>query len=324
MYHPLYEEWLRGQSVKSKEKNNGASGGLEDQKSEKPDYFVVADDLTPLEHVQIQALIQKYTDSSISKTVNAPKSHTVADVKELYERAYALGCKGVSYFRDGSREATLVREDLKQTDAEESKAVKSDRPEDHMIKERPLKVMGATYKMKTPVGTAFVTVNHDDDGAPFEVFLTVGKAGSEVAAMADALGRLISTSLRFGGGMTAKERAIALVEQLQGIRGSQPVGFGINKVMSLPDAVAKALSMDLGLIGSAANGAPRSVNGQSRLPLPEAATEQLSLDETGAAQAVAMHVMKSAPADICKECGNAALVREEGCHKCYSCGYSEC
>lgn len=152
-----------------------------------------------------------------------------------------------------------------------------------------MKVEGATYRIETPLGISFITVNQDPEGNPFEVFVTIGKAGSEVAAMAEALGRLISTTLRFGNHLPARERARGIMEQLQGIGGGKSVGFGINKVKSLPDAVAKALGMHFGLIET------------------QEESKQLSILR-----------------DLCPKCGEATFVFEEGCKKCYGCGYSEC
>ncbi len=275
--HPLYQEWMdrhQGETV--------------------PNYFVSASELTPEEHVRVQAKIQEYVDSSISKTVNAPNSHTVDDVKKLYTLAYELGCKGVTYFRDGSRMGVLSKVDEKKEEEKKPEVT---------IKERPVKVEGATYKIKTPMGNAFITVNQDEDGNPFEVFCAVGKAGSELAAMAEALGRLISTNLRFGNHLPAKERAREIMEQLQGIGGAGSVGFGVNKVRSLPDAVAKALGMHFGFIGY------QDSEGNGHV-VPKV-TMQPSL-------------LEKAHKDICPSCGEASLVLEEGCAKCYSCGHAEC
>ncbi|MEK7503895.1 MAG: hypothetical protein AAB550_00100, partial [Patescibacteria group bacterium] len=161
-----------------------------------------------------------------------------------------------------------------------------------VIKPRPMRVEGATYRIETPLGVSFITVNQDPDGNPFEVFVIIGKAGSEVAAMAEALGRLISTTLRFGNHLPARERAREIMQQLQGIGGGKSVGFGPNKIKSLPDAVARALGMHFGMIGYQ----------------PESETpKQLTIHR-----------------DLCPKCGEATFAFEEGCKKCYGCGYSEC
>lgn len=283
--HPLYQEWLNAHP------------------NEKiPDYFVSASQLTPEDHVTVQAMIQNLTDSSISKTVNAPNSHTVEDVKKLYRMAYELGCKGITYFRDGSRTGVLSKIDEKPK--EEPK---------QLILDRPLKVEGATYRIPTPLGVAFITVNHDAMGNPFEVFITIGKAGSEIAAMAEALGRMISTTLRFGNHLPAKERAREIMEQLQGIGGGRSVGFGPNKIRSLPDAVAKALSLHFGFgTGELKNG---NIQKEEKSE-PENATIMAQVQ----AEAVANFKF----GDICPSCGASALIYEEGCAKCHVCGHSEC
>ena len=281
--HPLYQEWL--------DKHLGEKA---------PDYFVSASQLTPEEHVRVQAKIQEYVDSSISKTVNAPNSHTVEDVNKLYTLAYELGCKGVTYFRDGSRTGVLSKVDEKTEEPKVAEAV---------IKSRPTKVEGATYKIETPMGHAFITVNQDADGNPFEVFIAIGKAGSEVAAMAEAMGRLISSNLRYGNHVAPIERAKDLVDQLKGIGGGSSVGFGPNKVRSLPDAVAKAISMHFGLLNNHEETSPAGAVADK-----PAESVQLTI---GLGQS-------SMKKDLCPSCGDATLVYEEGCKKCHSCGYSEC
>jgi ribonucleoside-diphosphate reductase alpha chain len=303
MYHTLYKEWM--------DKNKD---------SEAPSYFVVADDLTPTEHINIQSLIQKYTDSSISKTVNAPKTHTVDDVKKLYELAYVTGCKGVSYMREGSREGTLVRakeeeKNHKVTNGELKNGNGRINQEPLAVWERPTKVPGATYRLKTPVGTAFITVNHDEMGSPVEVFINIGRAGSDIQAMAEALGRIISKSLKFGSNLTSRERAILIIEQLNGIGSSRTVGFGQGKISSLPDAIAKALVLDMNLM-------PEKKGDilPAQLPLDESGKnkENTNSHHTEQLQLLAKH------ADFCPGCGNATLVHEMGCKTCYGCGYSEC
>jgi ribonucleoside-diphosphate reductase alpha chain len=186
--------------------------------------------------------------------------------------------------------------------------------EEQVVKPRPVKVEGATYRIETPLGRAFITVNHDEDGNPFEVFVIIGKAGSEVAAMAEALGRLISTTLRFGNHLPSKEKAREIMEQLMGIGGGRSVGFGPQKVRSLPDAVAKAIGMHFGLIGFK--------QGQSEQTVPvKPAVQETFIPEGNGHTQVPLFQKK---ADLCPKCGEAALVFEEGCKKCYGCGYSEC
>lgn len=333
MYHPLYEEW--------KKENPGA---------EKPDYFVSANDLSPEDHVKVQAVAQDYIDSSISKTVNAPNAHTVEDVKRLYSMAYDSGLKGITYMRDGSREGVLSRK-------EEKKEEKVAEPVHTAVPviPRPMVVEGVTYGTETPVGKTYITINHDTKKDPFEVFITVGKSGSDVAAMADALGRMISLNLRLNGMLAPRERIRQVVAQLVGIGGARSVGFGENRVRSLPDAVAKILSRHFefrvngivedkkiitnGLSNGHSNGNGLS-NGHSNgntikaeeTHIPPAIIEvkeevvkleQLTLAQTPSNEFAASGV-STGLYDICPDCGAASLAYEEGCKKCYACGYSEC
>lgn len=193
--------------------------------------------------------------------------------------------------------------------------------ESQLILERPMKVSGSTYKIPTPLGNAFITVNEDGNGNPFELFIMIGKAGSEVAAMAEALGRMISTTLRFGNHLPARERAREIMEQLRGIGGGRSVGFGANKIRSLPDAVAKALSLHFGFGENVQAGAVMAAPAPHREtgvglqidPTPAPAESQTLLEK---------HLERVG--DICPSCGSPALVYEEGCAKCYACGHSEC
>jgi ribonucleoside-diphosphate reductase alpha chain len=249
-----------------------------------PAYFVTAMDLQPEEHVRVQAAIQRWVDSSISKTCNVPNEYTVAQTRELYELMYELGCKGGTVYRDGSRdEQVLSLSEAKTTDAV-----------DKNVKPRPRQMVGTTYRIATPLGKAYVTVNRTGAGEPFEVFVNLGKAGSDLAADAEAIGRLISLTLRMPSPLDADERLDSVVQELSGIGGSRAIGFGAERVRSLPDGIAHALQQDL------------SGN------VDESSGDQPSLFE-------------SLPgADLCPVCGHASFVREEGCQKCYSCGHSEC
>ncbi len=249
-----------------------------------PDYFVTAMDLTPEEHVGVQAVVQRWVDASISKTCNVPNAYTVEQTRALYELMYRLGCKGGTVYRDGSRDEQVLHRKEASGGAASPATPAAVRP-------RPRQLVGATYRIATPVGKAYVTVNRNAENEPFEVFVNLGKAGSDLAADAEAIGRLISLALRMPSPLTPEERVQQVVEELSGIGGSRAVGFGAERVRSLPDGVAHALREDLAQ--------------------PEAApkAEQLSLFPG---------------ADLCPVCGHATFVREEGCQKCYSCGHSEC
>ncbi|MBI5127279.1 adenosylcobalamin-dependent ribonucleoside-diphosphate reductase [Candidatus Roizmanbacteria bacterium] len=301
--HYLYDAWY-----KKHEKDVKAG------KMKRPDWFVSANDLTPEDHVTVQAVIQKYVDASISKTVNAPKTHTVEDVKKLYTLAYKLGCKGIAYMRDGSRPGVLERKEEKK---EEVKVVV---PPSYTVKPRPMVVRGATYKIQTPVGMAFITLNTNggDPPEPLEMFITVGKAGSDVYAMAEGLGRMVSVALRFSSHLPVAERVQEIINQLSGIGGARSSGFGKDRIRSLPDAVAKVLSMHYGL-----NGEAKKTNGNGLLHEAVQETPKLVTSMTQPSL-IQPSVAPSTSFDICPSCGEVSLVHEEGCKKCYGCGYSEC
>ncbi len=250
--------------------------------------FVVASDITPTEHVRMQAALQAFVDNSISKTINFPATATVDDVAQAYFLAWKLGCKGITVYVAGTREKVVLetKEIAKKKSASESEPPTKKKP-------RPRQLHGATYEVATPLGKAYVTVNRNGEDQPFEVFCNVGKAGSDTAAVSEAIGRLISLVLRMPSSLSPTERLHQVVDQLSGIGGGRPMGFGLQRVRSLPDGIAQALAEDLG--------APC----EHSVPDPK----QLQLFQVG---------------DLCPECGHASFVNEEGCRKCYSCGHSEC
>lgn len=322
IYHPLYEAW----------KN-------ENPDAPKPRYFVSANDLTPAEHVKVQAVAQEYIDSSISKTVNAPNTHTVDQVKELYMLAYDMGLKGITYMRDGSRPGVLTREEKKEEKKEEkvaNGAVNGHLEADGATFERPEMAIGATYKVDTPLGKAFITINQDEKGNPLEVFINVGKAGSDITAMAEALGRLVSAVLRTRGNASAYEKVTEIIHQLHGIGGRRSVGFGARRIRSLPDAVAVALTRHFGIklrngeyAEEASSVSPESQAGAVMAahnldPTPAPADFKESASNDHAAKAKQDSLFAKNAADICPSCGAVSLVHEESCSKCYSCGHAEC
>ncbi len=298
--HNLYDAWYKKHEEEIK------TGKLK-----KPEWFISANELTPEDHVKVQGAIQKYVDASISKTVNAPNSHTVEDVKKLYNLAYKLGCKGIAYMRDGSRPGVLERKpDENKAKEDEQKVLNCPT---YTVKPRPMVVHGSTYRIQTPVGIAFITLNTNGGNPPepLEMFITVGKAGTDIYAMAEGLGRMISVALRFSSHLSVEQRVQEIINQLSGIGGARSMGFGKDRIRSLPDAVAKVLSMHYNF-----NGTTKKTNGEA--PKLVTATTQPSLIQPLVA------VQKSTSFDICSSCGEATLVHEEGCKKCYGCGYSEC
>jgi ribonucleoside-diphosphate reductase alpha chain len=171
------------------------------------------------------------------------------------------------------------------------------------VKPRPRTMKGVTYRSETPLGTAFVTVNQNGEGEPFEVFASVGKAGSDTSAVSEAIGRLISMILRLPSSMSPRERVEQIVNQLSGIGGRRPMGFGKDRVRSLPDAIAQVLAEYIGLT--------------------EPGVQEILAARLSAATQIGGKASVKV-GDMCPDCGLATLVYEEGCQKCYSCGFSEC
>lgn len=313
-----------------------------------PDYFVTSMDLSAKDHIRAQAAIQRWVDSSISKTANCPSDFTVEETAELYEMAFDLGCKGVTIYRDGSRDVQVLQTDNKdakkdaplsetpQTDVQEGEpavpvspiVAASPAPQpnanvvDKQYKKRPQILRGATYKINTPFGMAYITIN-DLEGTPAEIFLNVGKAGSDVFAMAEALGRVCSLFLRYGD---HGEKVELLIKHLKGIGGSGAIGFGANRVESIADAVAKALETHV-----------LNNTQDDHISAPIAATLELEdFNEALNAELQAVnatgnghgghstHNHATASRDLCPSCGSASLVNVEGCKTCSNCGYSRC
>jgi len=301
LYHPLLQAWRD-----------------EHPNEPTPDYFVASNDLTPEEHVRVQATVQRYTDSSISKTVNAPNNHTVKDVQTLYRLAYEMGCKGITYYRDGSRDAVLTRvEDEKKAAvaaAQQAPVMEPVTSIQQGVKPRPAVVHGYTRQVSAPEGKVNVTINSDEHG-PLEVFVNVGKAGSDIAALAEALGRLISLNLRVLSPLSQTDRAREIADQLRGIGGSRSVGFGIQQVRSLPDAVARALELHI-----EAMEAQKPTEQVASTPASEKSTENGYED---AAVSISLSHLQTT-GNLCSQCGCNTMVYEEGCRKCYNCGHSEC
>ena len=186
------------------------------------------------------------------------------------------------------------------------------------VKPRPSVVHGYTRQMNAPEGKINVTINSDEHG-PLEVFVNVGKAGSDIAALAEALGRLISLNLRILSPLSQTDRAREIADQLRGIGGSRSVGFGIQQVRSMPDAVARALEMHFDEMKqqqaeheAEAEDAPPANDQDNGNGHSEKAASLLSLSHM------------SITGNLCPQCGCNTMVYEEGCKKCYNCGHSEC
>lgn len=261
--------------------------------------FVTSHDITPEDHVRMQAAFQKYTDNAVSKTVNFPNSATKEDVKKVYILSYKMGCKGVTVYRDGSRDLQVLNLANKTDVQAEAEKVKDRKP-----RTRPRKTFGYTYLMHTGCGKMYVTINEDEKGA-FEIFTQLGKSGGCTSSQAEAVARLISLALRSGIDQQS------IIKQLKGIRCPSPTLAEGGAILSCADAVAKALEayekekMSPALF-------PQEV--ASSEPYPQVEVKTYSEDASD-------NFSGSCPQ--CPECGEM-LTFAEGCVVCRDCGYSKC
>jgi len=306
--------------------------------------FVTAHDVTPEWHIQMQAAFQEFTDSAISKTCNFSNDATEDYVEKIYRYAYKLGCKGVTVYRDGAREmqvlstgatAKKVQEQatasgtsapagpgalaeamgrIAELEAELGRTrdqlhdAEAENLQRRAKRSRPDLLKGATRRVETPLGTMYVNITEDDKGQPFEVFISLGKAGGALMADVEAIGRLISLALR--SGIPIRE----VYRQLRGISSDRVVGLGPNKVLSVPDAIGIAIEKWMqekqGIQQDLLGGTVPPAAVRASLATPDGAV----LERAGEAQTFI---------GACPDCGSQ-LAFIEGCAKCHVCGFSEC
>ncbi|PKN33437.1 MAG: ribonucleoside-diphosphate reductase, adenosylcobalamin-dependent [Deltaproteobacteria bacterium HGW-Deltaproteobacteria-19] len=242
--HPHFEAVAKRRGFYSPElmkriAEEGSIHDMEDIPEDIRNLFVTAHDIKPDVHIRMQAVFQKHTDNAVSKTVNFPNGATIQDVARVYELAYQLDCKGVTIYRDGSRDQQVLSRGSKEGQA----IPEIPAPEKSTNKrERPKVLKGWTYQMQTGCGPLYVTVNEDSSGL-FELFTTMGKAGGCAASQSEAIGRMVSLAWR--SGLQARQ----VIKQLHGISCHSPSGFGENRVLSCADAVAKAIQYHLSANG---------------------------------------------------------------------------
>jgi ribonucleoside-diphosphate reductase alpha chain len=321
--------------------------------------FVTANEIKPEWHIRMQGAFQENNDSAISKTCNFANDATEAYVEEIYRLAYKLGCKGVTVYRDGSRDMQVLstgsvarkvqeqatssgkseaRADLAgmTSSTAEADAARADlhgelaevRAENERLRRmvheleaetlnrrqkrsRPELLRGTTRRIETPLGTLYVTITEDDRAQPFEVFMSLGKAGGALMADVEAIGRLISLALR--SGIPLKE----IYRQLRGISSDKVMGLGPSKILSVPDAVGIAIERWL----QEKQGIQQDLltTNETQVPAPAVIHPVISGDE----QQLALGGMQNTLAGACPDC-SSQLEFAEGCAKCHVCGYSEC
>ena len=241
--HPLFEQIAKERGFYSAElmqriAEKGTVQGISDIPEDVRRVFVTSHDITPEDHVRMQSAFQKYTDNAVSKTVNFCHDATREDVATVYRLAYQEGCKGVTIYRDGSRDMQVLSVAKKEEEKKSEAAIPMESRKASKKRERPRALMGSTYQMETGCGPLYITVNQDQNGL-FELFTTMGKAGGCAASQCEAIGRLVSLAWRSG------VQARQAVKQLIGITCHKPAGFGNNRITSCADAVAKAIELHM-------------------------------------------------------------------------------
>jgi ribonucleoside-diphosphate reductase alpha chain len=245
----------------------------------------------------MQAAVQRHIDQSISSTINLPRDTPTDTVARVYRQAWQAGCKGITVYREGAREDILLTEVQIHPRPTAAVAVH--------IAPRPQILPGLTFRESTPLGTAFITVNHTDQGAtePFEVFVRLGKAGSDLEADAEALGRLISLILRLASPISRIARLQEIIGQLEMIGGARSIGLGPSRVRSLADGIARVLARYL------ERTAPEHTSTAIPAGIPEGHDQR---------------AWPTGPADFCPHCRHATFVSMQGCRQCTECGFREC
>jgi ribonucleoside-diphosphate reductase alpha chain len=268
-----------------------------------PDHVVTAHDIDPYFRVKMQGVIQKYVDSSISSTVNLSEDVTVETVADIYMTAYKAGLKGITVYREGSREGILQTEEYAKKKEAEKAAKHAEERHRKSPRQRPQTTFGVTERIKTGEGYLYVTINEDENGL-CEVFTTIGKAGGNAAAQSEAISRIISLALRSG------IEPFEIVKQLKGISGPMPVWDGNGgQILSAPDAIGKVIERYIQNrehfrhYKQVEPQAPKAMSGAPKL--------NKSTDDEPRLQTT------------CPECGTN-VEHVSGCVVCYNCGWSKC
>ena len=262
-------------------------------KEEMKKLFVTTHKIEPEQHIKIQAAFQKHTDNAVSKTINMPNESTIEDIANAYFMAHELGCKGMTVYRDGSRDIQLLTSLKKEKKKDVTIFINQERPN----------LIGTTIKQQTPHGKAFITLNcmQNSPLKPYEAFINIGKGGKDIPAIAEGFGRLLSLALQTGVPLED------ILAQLEDISGETQTGFGPQKIYSLPDAIAKGLKEAVSQL--------KIKEFKMKTPEEEIIEEIEELDVVGKGE-------RKISGNFCPECGGV-LMFIEGCQKC-NCGYSKC
>ena len=290
--NPHFENAVKEAGIYSKElmekvAEYGSVAHIDEIPDEIKKVYVTSHDIRPEWHIRMQAAFQKFTDNAVSKTINFTKEATKEDIKIAYEMAYQLGCKGVTVYRDGSRDNQVLNVGSKVAETKETghKVIPRSRPEI---------VSGVTNRIETGCGHLYVTINSDKSG-PFEIFTQMGKVGGCASAQLEAIGRLTSLCMR------SNVDVKSIIKQLQGIRCPSPMWHKGEVVSSCADGLAKAITTFTKIKN----------------------TGYTNIEEVNnVATKVAVSPQNKSVA-TCPECGSP-IEHSEGCLKCNSCGWSKC
>jgi ribonucleoside-diphosphate reductase alpha chain len=289
--------------------NHGSPRGLTDVPEKWQRVFATAHDVSSEWHVRMQAAFQDWCDAAVSKTINMPREATVEDVKKAYLLAFDLKCKGITVYRDGSREDQVLN--IGVSGAEKPQAVHVEVPAEPAVlrpRPRPDVITGRTQKILTGYGALYVTVNEDEKGL-FEVFAQIGRGGGYTASFTEGIARLASLCLR--SGVPVDE----IIDQLEGIRSPRIAVDHGERVFSIPDAIAKAIKRHIGMQKTGVQPPVETFDELGGAVETDVELEKESRD--------AAELLRKGLNPECPECGKS-LVFEEGCVKCHACGYSEC
>ena len=304
----MREGFWREDLVQKILENHGSPRGLSDVPEKWQRVFATAHDVAAEWHVRMQAAFQDYCDAAVSKTINLPREATVEDVKRAYLLAFDLHCKGITVYRDGSREDQVLNVGV--SAGERPAELKVQVPAEVALRPRPRPdvITGRTQKILTGYGALYVTVNEDDRGL-FEVFAQIGRGGGYTASFTEGIARLVSLCLR--SGVPVDE----IIDQLEGIRSPRIAVDHGERVYSIPDAIARAMKRHIGMQKTGIQPPVETFDELGGAVETDVELEKESRDVE--------EMLKKGLNPECPECGKQ-LTYEEGCVKCLSCGYSEC
>lgn len=314
--HPYFKEVAQRRDFYAEElmktiAEKGTIHGLKGIPEDVQKLFVTAHDIEPVWHVRMQSAFQKYTNNAVSKTVNLAQEATVEDVRTIYMLAYESGCKGVTIYRDNSR-AEQVLSIPSSAIAVAKEADKSAGPIKVIPRPRPTVTTGTTTKIATGCGNLYVTINEDEKGMPFEVFMSMGKAGGCAMSQLEAIGRLVSLALRSG------LDAMSISEQMRGIRCPSPSWEKGGRIFSCSDAIARVIERRLQRPVAVKQNGP-----ELSQPSDEVNDVKLTQSEGAPGPSKSTTTKTGNIVGVCPDCGSA-LWHVEGCMVCNSCGYSKC